>query len=120
MRLENPNDDNIKCDHYYAYYVDDNGKSSIEIRMQSCETMFSTTAIFWIIFVFTVIIGIIGVLIYRLITYVKDKREYVKFEKEIKERIQQESFEMQSPIYKSPITYYNVPKMNDDDDDNYY
>lgn len=96
------------CEYYYSYKIDKDTHVILAIQDQTCPPIDYATLGFLSVLIATVVIGVLSLSIWFIVVRIKDKREYAKFEKEQKEKTR---FSVQlSPIYKSPITKYEVPE----------
>lgn len=73
---------------------------------QSCPPQHYAMIGFLATLIFTFVIGLLGILVWRIVATLNDRREYALFEK----RTTNPTFAEMSPIYKDPITHYNNPK----------
>ncbi|XP_055593573.1 integrin beta-nu [Uranotaenia lowii] len=98
--------DDLTCDFKYTYGFLDDKQTILKILKQSC-TQINVAASFAWIAAATVVVGLTGVLLYRGCIGYKDNLAYKKFEEE---QNKQTSYHMESPLYKSPISKFSVPK----------
>ncbi|XP_055541726.1 integrin beta-nu [Wyeomyia smithii] len=96
---------NITCDYKYTYEFQ-NQYTLLKILDRDCEPI-NITASLTYIFIATIVIGLAIVCAIRFKFWIQDRRLYQEFEKEQKERT---SYQMQSPLYRSPISSFTVPE----------
>lgn len=94
----------IKCDHYFTYELMDQLENYLLIQINICEPL-NYMAVIGFVSVATFILGLLIICIIWGCIRAKDAREYARFEAD-----QRNSYLMESPIYKDPITRYVVPK----------
>ncbi|XP_058450991.1 integrin beta-nu isoform X1 [Malaya genurostris] len=95
----------ITCDFKYTYAFD-NRKTLIKILNQDCSKT-NVIATAFSIAVLTLLLGTLVMIIFKVKMVIEDRKLYQKFEKE---QQNETSYEMQSPLYKSPISSFTVPK----------
>lgn len=100
------NKDNEPCDHHFSYVIDDELRNHLKIQYNECVKSQTAAVISGVIIVATFIIGALLICLYKIITMIKDNREFAQFKKNNENTTY---YNQQSPIYKSPITKYEVP-----------
>lgn len=107
-----PTEEDEQCEHTYTYRIDHIKQTQIRIVLNPCKPV--NVAFFALgLILMTVLLGLVVIIVLKTTWTIKDRREYAKFEEDRKKDY---SYNM-SPIYKSPVTYYNVPRMGDDEMD---
>uniref|UniRef100_A0A336LEA7 Integrin beta n=1 Tax=Culicoides sonorensis TaxID=179676 RepID=A0A336LEA7_CULSO len=101
-------DESTSCGYDYSYELDKDNHPTLTILNQECPPTDYAFIGFLTVFISTMLIGLFLICLYFICIKIKDKREYAKFEMEQKEKTRY-SLNM-SPIYKSPITKYEVPQ----------
>lgn len=96
------------CEYEYSYNVDKASHTTLTILNQTCPPANYAIIGFISALIATVVVGLLSLCIWFICVSIKDKREYARFEMEQKEKTRY-SLQM-SPIYKSPITNYEVPQ----------
>lgn len=94
------------CDYNYSYESIGKHQTLIKIRDVKCEEVKSAAIYVSIIVLIVFATGMIIVLGYRLKTWREDKAIFAKFEKE---RAHETEYRELSPIYRSPISSFQVP-----------
>ena len=95
------------CEYRFSYFLDTNmHQTHLHIQNEKCPKANIAAMSFFAIIFATFLIGLVALLIVRCKMYMDEEREYAKFEKE---REEQTNYRFESPIYKSPYTYYEVP-----------
>ncbi|XP_037927484.1 integrin beta-nu [Teleopsis dalmanni] len=102
-RIENQH--GIKCDHFFTYQSLGQSENYLLIQANQCEPV-NKVAFIGFISVATFLLGFLIILLAWMCIKAKDAREYARFEEN-----QRNSVLMESPIYKDPITRYEVPKV---------
>lgn len=97
----------VQCDKKFTYDINEQTESYLRIQNAECKKGMSIGSVFGIGIVSTLILGILLILLIKLITYTRDKREFARFEDDKKNNTQ---YSLQSPIYNSPIRTYEMPK----------
>lgn len=96
----------IKCDHYFTYDVDPKQQSTLlKILDNRCEPV-NYAGITLAIVLTTFLIGCLIILLVKVHNVIQDKREYAKFDEERKNNT---TYVNESPLYKPPITTYQMP-----------
>ena len=103
------------CDQHFAYEVNEDQQSNLRIAFKKCSTIKVGTVGAFIV-IATFLIGCIFLAVLKVFTYIIDKREYAKFEEELKNRT---TYQGSNPIYNSPKRYYEVPKILQQNDNEY-
>lgn len=78
----------------------------LRIMDQDCTQINKATA-FMTIAGLTLLLGLMFVVAYKVKTHLEDQRLYRLFQEE---QMNQTSYEMTSPLYKSPVSEFQVPK----------
>lgn len=105
-----PTEDDERCEHRYTYRIDHIKQTQIRIVLSPCKPI--GVAFFALgIFLLTVFLGLVVIVVMKVTWTIKDRREYARFEEDKRKTT---NYNM-SPIYKSPITTYNVPRRVDDE-----
>ncbi|KAH8419247.1 hypothetical protein KR222_000066 [Zaprionus bogoriensis] len=94
----------IACDNYFGYEVV-NHANYLTIQAVNCEPP-NYYAIFGSISLITLFIGLAIIWLVWWCLRLKDAREYARFESE-----QQNSVKQENPIYRNPVSQYEVPKV---------
>lgn len=95
-----------QCDYHFAYVVNSESQSYLRILNGDC-TKLNVATITWMIVLVTFLIGLMFIGLVKVHNVVQDKREFAKFEKE---RLNQTQYEFQSPLYRSPVSQYEMPQ----------
>lgn len=93
------------CEHYFSYDVDDQGHSWLKIKQSTC-TRISVAWMSGLIILATLLFGLVMVIVVKVWFVYHDNRIMAEFEKQKHET----TYAVESPIYKSPITKYEVPE----------
>lgn len=94
------------CEHVFSYNIDVNNLSQIRIVIDPCKPV--NVAFFAVfLFVFTMIVGLIFIGILKVRNVLTDRNEYKKFEQQ---QMETQYNQNESPLYKSPVTKYEMPK----------
>lgn len=93
------------CDFKYTYSFNDH-RTMLKILDQDCSQTNVIAAAFGITLL-TVVLGLIVMAIIRMRMFLVDRRLYQQFEKE---QQNETSYQLQSPLYKSPISSFTVPE----------
>lgn len=110
MRLEN--EFGIKCDHYFSYESSIRSRHLIHLKINVCEPL-NYALVGTSVLVGTFLFGFLLIVLIRWAVRVKDAREYERFEQE-----QRRSMLQESPLYRDPITHYEVPNTINRNDSN--
>ncbi|XP_055636899.1 integrin beta-nu [Toxorhynchites rutilus septentrionalis] len=95
----------LTCDFKYTYSFNDQ-RTLLKILDQDCSRINVMATAFGIALL-TVVLGLLVMVIIRMKMYLEDRRMYQQFEKE---QQNETSYQMQSPLYKSPISNFTVPE----------
>lgn len=96
------------CDYEFTYnlqFTEDHKFAKLLIQDQACPPPNYAMIGFWATLITTLIVGFLGLLIWRVITIIKDRRDYARFEEALEER----QFQELNPIYKHAHRHYNNP-----------
>lgn len=88
------------------YTIKSHQPTNLLIKDQACPAPNFAMIGFWATLIATLLIGLLGIIIWRICATFKDRREYALFE----ERVATMQFQEMSPIYKTPITRHNNPQ----------
>lgn len=98
--------DGIKCDHHFTYEIDPKLQTTmLKIHDYRC-TPVNYAGITLSIVLATFLIGCLIILMIKVHNVIQDKREYAKFDEERKNNT---TYVDESPLYKPPITTYELP-----------
>ncbi|XP_062706548.1 integrin beta-nu [Aedes albopictus] len=97
--------DGQTCDYKYTYELEER-LTVLRIMDQDCTQINKATA-FMTIAGLTLLLGLMFVVAYKVKTHLEDQRLYRLFQEE---QMNQTSYEMTSPLYKSPVSEFQVPK----------
>ncbi|XP_053673915.1 integrin beta-nu [Anopheles nili] len=97
------NDENT-CDYKYSYELAQNHQTVLKIQRFECKAInFLTAGIS--IAVSIILGGLVLLMSYRVKIMYDDRKMFAKFEQERQDTV----YQMESPLYKSPITKFQVP-----------
>ncbi|XP_062546977.1 integrin beta-nu [Armigeres subalbatus] len=97
--------DDLTCDFKYTYSLEDR-QTVLKILDTPCSQV-NAMAAFWVVAGITLLLGLLGLIAYKLKILNDDRKLYKLFEDEQKN---QTSYQMTSPLYKSPVTEFKVPE----------
>lgn len=93
------------CEHYFTYEMDKEGHSHLVIDQNTCGTVsFALMGLGF--FIATVLLGMVIAMVVKGYFVITDNRIMAEFNKHVEES----KYEMDSPLYKSPITMYTLPE----------
>ncbi|EDW03625.1 GH10404 [Drosophila grimshawi] len=97
------NSHGIQCDSFFGYNVIDR-VNYLNIQAVECEPA-NLYAIFGVISLATVLLGLFIIGLFWWCLRMKDAREYARFKEEQANSVRQEN-----PIYRNPISHFEVPR----------
>lgn len=100
-------DDDTPCEYKFTYNLNDDGESFLSIEDATCPPFNYAGFAIGSIVIATLIVGLVIIMFIKCSMYLSDKREYARFE----ESRQQTEYRFESPIYKSPITEFKNPQL---------
>ncbi|XP_046835815.1 integrin beta-nu [Vespa crabro] len=103
--------DRTTCIIPYIYHFNKDNTVTLMIADKSCRTSLHVALIPGIIFLAIMIMGIIGLCIWKCWIAIQDKREYVKFEQERQKTVYCLD---ENPLFKPATTRFNVPPLFND------
>ncbi|KAL1375620.1 hypothetical protein pipiens_004614 [Culex pipiens pipiens] len=95
----------LTCDFKYTYALEDH-QTILRILNTDCSKL-NIRAAGLIIGALTLLLGLIVIALFKIKLMIDEHRMYRQFEREQQD---QTAYEMQSPLYKSPITSFTVPE----------
>lgn len=95
----------------YIYHFNKDNTVTLIIADKSCRTSLHVALIPGIIFLAIVIMGIVGLCIWKCWTAIQDKREYAKFEQERQKTVYCLD---ENPLFKPATTRFDVPALFND------
>lgn len=104
--------DRTVCTIPYIYEFQPDKIVILRIANKTCRTLMHAAFIPGILFAAVLLLGIIGLLIWKFWTSVQDRREYVKFEKERQTTVYALD---ENPLFRPATTRFRVPSMYKDD-----
>ena len=102
--------DDESCDYYFTYLVDEDQKTVLKIKNVECPPINQAGIIGFSVFVATLVLGLLVIIFFKVKIVREDRRAFAEFEEEQRNRTK---YEMDSPIYKSPISKFSVPDMDE-------
>lgn len=100
----------VLCEHRFGYRVRDaNARrvSHLRIAREHCTEPLGAAMVGVGVLVITFLLGFVILMAVKAVTVLKDRREFARFEEELK-GIRYEEFT--SPLYRSPNRMYEVPE----------
>lgn len=98
-------EENRPCDYRYVYEVNEGQQSRLDVKYYKC-THLNYGATGGLIFLATLILGLLVLVTVKVVNVFQDRREFSRFEEERKNATR---YEFESPIYNSPNRRYEVP-----------
>lgn len=93
------------CDYRFSYELANNRETLLKVQNLQCKEINLIAAGFTIA-ASIIIGGLLMLFCYRCKIMYDDRKMFAKFEKE---REQETKYQMESPLYKSPISNFKVP-----------
>lgn len=99
--------DENDCVQHFQYYVDDGGKSILSVvKEPECPPGADILVVLLSVAGAILLLGLVGLLIWKLLVTIKDRREFAKFEEE---RAKAKWDTANNPLYKGATsTFTNV------------
>lgn len=98
-------DEKNVCDYRFSYELANNRETLLKVQNLQCKEINLIAAGFTIA-ASIIIGGLLMLFCYRCKIMYDDRKMFAKFEKE---REQETKYQMESPLYKSPISNFKVP-----------
>jgi protocadherin alpha len=103
-------DDEVSCDYHFTYSVDEDQQTILKIQDIRCPPINEAGLYLGLTFLVTMILGLAMIMAYKIKITVDDRRAFAAFEEEQRNRTK---YEMESPLYKSPITKFSMPEIDE-------
>lgn len=96
--------DKLSCDTTYKYIIEADKKVVIGSISEKCTKPLSATTLAGTVIVATLALGILGIIIFKVVQYRKDKAEFAQFQTQLQKRR-----DTDNPLYASPVREYKNP-----------